>query len=381
MTGLLIAIIPLGIWMYLIFSRGHFWLEKPQGPVAEQWLTTPDVAIVVPARNEADVIARSIRSLIRQDYTGAYKIFLVDDHSSDDTVKLARDVAEQLYQMARLVVVKAPDLPAGWGGKVWAMQAGYNAVKETMPKADYVLFTDADIEHANDSLRELVCRAESGRLTLASFMVRLNCHSLWERLLIPAFVFFFMMLYPFNWVRDRESKVAAAAGGAMLARCAALDAVGGFAPMRDALIDDCALARLMKSQGPIWLALSDRTFSIRHYPAFDDIFNMIARTAYTQLNYSPLLLLVCVAGMIATFLLPVGAFIFGTDAVQLAGFVAWFLMAFAYMPTLRTYRQSSLMAWALPGIALVYLLATIDSARRHWQGAGGLWKGRAHSVR
>jgi hopene-associated glycosyltransferase HpnB len=376
MTGLLLAILPLAIWMYLIFGRGHFWLEKPHAAPSDQWLTTPDVAIVVPARNEADVIARSIRSLIRQDYTGPFKIFLVDDHSSDDTAKIAREVSENLYQMARLVVVPAPELPQGWGGKVHAMQAGYDAVKAQMPQAEYILFTDADIEHANDSLRELVMRAESGRLTLASFMVRLNCQTFWEKLLIPAFVFFFMMLYPFSQVRDREEKIAAAAGGAMLVKRAALDQIGGFSQMRDALIDDCTLAKHMKAQGPIWLGLSSRTVSLRHYADFDSIWNMIARTAYTQLSYSPLVLLVCVLGMVATFLLPVGAFIFGTDAVQLAGFVAWFLMAFAYMPTLRTYRQSSLLAWALPAIAFIYLMATLESARRYYQGIGGQWKGR-----
>ncbi len=380
MLGLILALIPLGIWMYLIFGRGHFWLEKPQGMPADQWLTTPDVAIVVPARNEADVIGRSIRSLLRQDYTGPYKIFLVDDHSTDDTATIARDMAEQQMQGARLVVVNAPELQPGWGGKVAAMQAGYEAVKQTLPNAEYILFTDADIEHSPDSLRELVTRSESGRLTLASFMVRLNCHTFWEKLLIPAFVFFFMMLYPFPWVRDHESRMAAAAGGAMLVRRSALDQMGGFTTMKDALIDDCTLAKHMKAQGDIWLGLSTRTVSLRHYSTLQEIWDMVARTAYTQLSYSPLLLAVCVVGMALTFLVPVCAFIFGTDAIQLAGFVAWFLMAFAYMPTLRTYRQSSLLAWALPFIALIYLLATIDSARRHMQGAGGLWKGRTHQA-
>ncbi|MBI3419176.1 MAG: glycosyltransferase, partial [Proteobacteria bacterium] len=219
--------LSLTVWVYLIAFRGMFWLEKPQPWPENAPLTTPDVAVIVPARNEAGVIARAIRSLLNQDYTGPYTIFLIDDHSTDNTAQVAREVSERLYQMARLKIVSAPTLPEGWSGKLWAMNAGVEAVKREMPKADYILFTDADIEHGPSSLRELVARCEKDKLSLASFMVKLNCQSWAEKFLIPAFVSLFLFYYPYKYVRDPKSSVAAAAGGAMLVRVKALEAAGG----------------------------------------------------------------------------------------------------------------------------------------------------------
>jgi hopene-associated glycosyltransferase HpnB len=374
MVCALLAGLALLTWMYLLSARGKFWRERVQ-PWPKETYTTPEVAIVMPARDEGAVIERSIRALIRQNYTGPYKIILVDDHSSDGTAEKAKAVAAGMGQSARLHVVPAPPLPEGWGGKLWAMHSGVLAAKTILPQAEYVLFTDADIEHAEDSLRELVVRAESGKFALTSFMVRLHCRSRAEKFLIPAFVFFFMMLYPFSQVRDKNSKVAAAAGGAMLARVSALEGIGGIGVLRNALIDDCTLAKHMKKQGPIWLGLSSGTVSIREYPQVKDIWKMIARSAYAQLNNSLLLLILCVFGMGLVFMVPVLALLCPGDAV-LSGLLAYASMVLAFWPTVRFYGLSPLYALALPGIAVIYLLATLDSARRHMMGKGGEWKGR-----
>ncbi len=377
---LALAGLSLLIWAYLLAFRGKYWLEKPQPFPEKPPLTTPDVAIVVPARNEAAVIERSIRSLFRQDYTGPFKIFLVDDHSTDKTAELARLVSESQYQMARLVIVPSADLPQGWGGKVWAMQQGLSAVAAHMPQAEYVLFTDADIEHSKDSLRELVARAESEKLALASFMVRLNCTNIWEKFLIPAFVYFFMMLYPFAQVRDAKSKVAAAAGGAMLARMRALKAINGFQDMKGALIDDCTLAKKLKKEGPIWLGLARETQSIRPYQTLDEIWGMIARSAYNQLGYSPFMLFGCILGMAAVFIAPAVVMACGTGLAQIVGLSGYLAMTVSYLPIMRVYRQNAALALSLPFAAFIYLLATLDSAYLHYTGRGGMWKGRAKST-
>ncbi len=374
---IIFSLIAVLSWIYLTGFRGLFWLEKPQAWPESAPLTTPEVAIVVPARNEQAVIGRAVRALIRQDYTGPYRIFLVDDHSTDATVKEARETADRLFQGARLSVVPAPPLPEGWGGKLWAMQTGLRAAQKDLPGADYILFTDADIEHDPSSLRELVARAEKDRLALASFMVKLHCRSLPEKFLIPAFVFFFMLLYPFAWVRNAGSPVAAAAGGAMLARKSALAAAGGLSVIRDEWIDDCALARLMKKQGPLWIGLAGNTFSVRPYATLKSIWKMIARSAYSQLRHSPLLLLVTVAAMALVFFVPAAALVLGSPAVQFTGFCGLGLMALIYLPMVRFYGLQPYWILTLPGAAAVYLLATLDSARHHWKGHGGEWKGRA----
>lgn len=376
MLCLALVLLSSSLWLYLLVGRGQFWGERPQPLPPRQTYTTPEVVIIVPARDEEEVIERSIRSLIRQDYTGPFKIILVDDHSRDATSARARKVSEDLYQMARLHIMSAPSLPEGWGGKLWAMQAGVEEAKRLLPKAEYILFTDADIEHAPSSLRELVARAESGTLAMTSFMVMLHCQSWAERLLVPAFVFFFGLLYPFSKVRDPRSNVAAAAGGAMLVRRLALEAAGGLVIMKDSLIDDCTLARHMKKQGPLWLGLTAETHSIREYKNVSSLWVMIARSAYAQLAYSPFLLLLCVLGMTVTFLVPVyAAFACGGQAGGL-GFLTWGLMLLAYMPMLRFYGQSPVYGLLLPFIAFIYLLATLDSARLYYLGRGGAWKGR-----
>lgn len=376
-----LALISLIVWIYIVGFRALFWLEKPCPWPENAPLTTPEVAIIVPARNEETVIARAVLSLLRQDYTGPYSIFLVDDHSTDGTVKAAREAADKVMQGARLKIVSSPALPKGWSGKLWAMHNGVEAVKQQMPKADYLFFTDADIEHGPSSLRELVARCEKGKLTLASFMVKLNCQSWAEKFLIPAFVSLFLFYYPYKYVRDPKSGVAAAAGGAMLVRKQALETAGGISSIPGALIDDCALARILKKQGPIWLGLTEGTASIRPYPRIEHIWKMIARSAYAQLLYSPVLLLAAALAMALCFYVPMAAILFGKGSVPVMGFLCWILMSIAYYPMVRFYRQSPWWALTAPAIATVYLLATLDSARRHWIGRGGEWKGRVQAPR
>jgi hopene-associated glycosyltransferase HpnB len=331
---------------------------------------------VVPARNEAESIGQSIGSMLAQDYPGSWTVILVDDDSSDDTAEIARRCAGA---DGRLTIVTSRGLPAGWTGKLWALKQGIDAAMTSPQPPDYLLLTDADIVHAPDSLRRLVARAEDGALVLTSLMVKLRCESIAERVNIPAFIFFFQMLYPFALVNRRKSRVAAAAGGCMLIRADALASAGGIAAIRGALIDDCALARLLKAQGPIWLGLTERVHSIRPYPELADIRRMVVRSAYAQLRYSPLLLAGTVAGMFLTYLAPPLLAIFGSGAVRVLGLAAWAMMALAFQPTLRFYRLPPLWGIALPVIALQYLVFTLDSAWQYVRGRGGSWKGRVQA--
>jgi hopene-associated glycosyltransferase HpnB len=366
------------VWLYLLFGRGAFWLNterdesEPVRPKA--W---PRVTAVVPARNEAEVIAESIGSLVRQDYPGEWSIVLVDDDSSDGTAGIARQIAGGHSE--RLRVVTSGALPAGWTGKLWAVKQGIDAATVSQPNPDYLLLTDADVVHAPDSVSRLAARAEAQNLVLTSLMVKLRCTSLAERVNIPAFIFFFQMLYPFSWVNRPQSSVAAAAGGCMLVRTDALARAGGIEVIRNALIDDCALARALKAQGPIWLGLTRRVRSIRPYPDFGDIRRMVARSAYAQLQYSPLLLIGTVFGMALTYLAPPLLALFGHGAAQFIGATTWLMMALAFQPTLRFYRLSPLWGIALPAIALQYMLFTLDSAYQYVRGRGGSWKGRAQA--
>ena len=374
MSAILLGAASLAVWLYLIFARGFFWRAEIAPPAAPP-AVAPEIVAVIPARDEAAVIGRAVASLLSQDYPGRLSVIVVDDHSRDGTADAARDAARALGAEERLRVVGAPPLPAGWTGKLWAQQAGFAEVAES---AAYLLLTDADIEHHAQNVAELVARAEAGRLDLASLMVRLSNRSFAERALIPAFVFFFAKLCPFAWASDIARSTAAAAGGCMLVRRTALARLGGFAPIRNALIDDCALAREIKKRGSIWLGLSRKTVSLRLYPGLGDIWRMIARTAYTQLEYSPVVLAGTVLGMVVTYLAPPLLVFTGGTAAWL-GLAAWLLMSVAFVPMLRLYGQSPLWAPLLPAIALFYLGATIDSARRHWRGIGGEWKGRVHS--
>jgi hopene-associated glycosyltransferase HpnB len=375
----IIALIALAAWAYLLAARGGFWLARerddrdaPAHPAA--W---PAVVAVIPARDEAATIGATVRSLLAQDYPGL-AIILVDDGSRDGTAAAASAAAAAAGARERLTVIEGAPLPAGWTGKGWAQKQGIAAAGERAPR--YLLLTDADIVYGPGALARLVARAEAGGCVLASLMVRLNCESLAERAFIPAFVFFFQMLYPFAWVARAERTTAAAAGGVMLVRADALARAGGIDAIRDALIDDCALARRLKAQGPIWLGLTDAVRSIRAYDGVGPIRRMVARSAYAQLGYSPLNLLGTTLGMALTFLAAPLLAILAHGPPQWTGLVAWLLMAVAFQPTLRLYRLNPLWGPALPAIALAYAVWTIDSALQYARGRGGQWKGRVQAA-
>jgi hopene-associated glycosyltransferase HpnB len=376
----IVAFIALAIWLYLLAGRGAFWLctERDDWRPARlpRW---PRVVAVVPARNEADTIAECIGSLLRQDYPGAFTVILVDDDSSDGTGGIAQSVASANGVADRLCVVTSRALPVGWTGKLWALKQGIDAAAALPQPPDYLLLTDADIVHAADSVTRMVGHAEPNGLVLTSLMAKLRCESFAERAAIPAFIFFFQMLYPFRWVNQRDRAVAAAAGGCMLVRADALRKAGGIEVIRNALIDDCALAQALKAHGPIWLGLTERVRSIRPYPGFADIRRMVARSAYAQLRYSPLLLLGTVAGMTITYLAPPLLAMLGAGTARVVAGITWVLMAIAFQPTLRFYGVSPFWGFALPLIALKYLLFTLDSAYQYVRGRGGTWKGRVQA--
>jgi len=379
-TNDLIASMVLAIWLYLLAGRGVFWLagerddEVAAGEGARPW---PPIAAVIPARDEAECVGETVASLLRQDYPGEFTVILVDDQSRDATAQVARDTAAALGAAERLTVLSGRALPAGWTGKLWAQQQGVEVAEAASQPPTYVLFTDADIVYAPDELRKLAARAHAGGYVLTSLMAKLRCESFAERTFIPAFIFFFQMLYPFAWANDPRRATAAAAGGCMLVRRAALDRAGGMASIRSALIDDCALAKRLKVHGPIWIGLTDGVRSIRAYPGAGDIHRMVSRTAYAQLRYSPLLLAGTVLGLAITYLAPVLFAAFGNGLARFLGITAWLLMALAFQPILRFYRLSPLWGAALPAIAAIYMAFTLDSAYQHARGRGGMWKGRA----
>lgn len=380
---LALAAAALVVWLVLVFARGGFWRARqrdalwPRDPDPLAW---PEVVAIIPARNEAADVGRCVGSLLRQAYAGRFSIVLVDDESDDGTAGVARAAALAAGRPERLAVLEGAPRPPGWSGKVWAMNQGLEAVGRRESPPSRLLFCDADIEFAPDALETLVRRAEAGGFALVSLMARLRCESLAERALIPAFVFFFQMLYPFAWVGDVRARTAAAAGGCMLADREALLRAGGFAAMRAALIDDCALAALMKPQGPLALALTRRVVSLRAYPSFGDIAAMVQRSAYAQLGYSPWRLLGAAAGMALTFLVAPAAALFASGGAALLGLVAWIVMALAFQPMLRFYGRATLWGLALPLIAAAYLVFTLNSAYLYWRGRGGLWKGRVQAI-
>jgi hopene-associated glycosyltransferase HpnB len=369
-----IGAISLLTWIYLLLARGGFWrMETADEPSADQDPPARRIAIIIPARNEADVVASSVQSLLRQDYPGPTHIFLVDDHSSDGTAETARQAALEVDGVDRLSVIRAEPLPSGWSGKLWAISRGLQAAGSF--GADYYLFTDADVAHTPDNLASLVERAESGNFDLVSLMVKLHCESLAERLLIPAFVFFFFKLYPPAWVERSDRRTAAAAGGCMLVRPAALARIGGISAIHDQLIDDCALARALKRSGRIWLEPTTKAWSLRRHESWTEIGRMISRTAFTQLRHSVALLFAVCLGMATVYLAPPALIFFG-GRVAILGAAAWLLMSFAYWPAVRLYRLSPSWAPFLPAAALFYLGATLMSALDFWRGRGGQWKGR-----
>ena len=373
------------IWLYLLAARGGFWQvrerEEEGGPAGNppgnaNW---PAISAVIPARDEAECVGETVTSLLQQDYPGVFDVILVDDQSRDGTAQVARDAAETIGAGDRLTVLSGRTLPGGWTGKLWAQHQGVEFANARPQPPDFVLFTDADIVYTAGVLTSLVGRAQAGGYGLTSLMVKLRCESFAERLFIPAFIFFFQMLYPFAWANDPRRATAAAAGGCMLVRRDMLNAAGGMAAIRTALIDDCALAKILKSHAPIWIGLTDRVHSIRAYPAIGDIRRMVSRTAYAQLRYSPLLLAGTVLGLAVTYIAPVALTLFASGLPQFLGLFTWLLMAFAFRPTLRFYRLSSLWGLALPAIAAIYMAFTLDSAYQHARGRGGMWKGRAQA--
>jgi hopene-associated glycosyltransferase HpnB len=377
MTMLVLALSTCAVWLYLLLARGGFWRADERDDASHKRadvLEWPTLVAVMPARDEADVIGESVGSLLRQNYPAAFALIVVDDHSSDATAACAVSAAAAAHAADRLVVLSAPDLRPGWTGKLWALNHGVTRAGN----ADYLLLTDADIHYAADTVERLVVRAVRDELVLASLMARLHCTSFAERALIPSFVFFFQMLYPFAWVNGRNRTTSAAAGGCMLVSRKALEAVGGFGAVRNELIDDCALARLLKRHGPIWLGLTECVESVRSYRTVGDIRRMVARTAYTQLGHSPWLLAGAVAAMVLTFIVPVGLAVFSTGMPRTLGLLAWALMTLAFQPILAFYRLSPLWGMALPAIAATYVAFTLDSAFQAVRGRGGMWKGRAY---
>lgn len=378
---ILLAGASLLIWVYLLVARGGFWLARERDDVDEPDQipeTWPSVAVVVPARDEADVIEQTIGSLLAQDYPGRFRIVLVDDRSSDGTAEAARR-AVVASGADRLEIVTGRERPTRWTGKVWAMRQGLARALET-DTPDYVLFTDADIAHTPDNLRKLVIRGEARRLVLVSLMAKLHCRSFAEKLLIPAFVFFFAMLFPFAWSNDPSRRTAAAAGGCMLVRRDALLAAGGLETIAWAIIDDCALARIMKRQGSIWLGLTRRAVSIRPYGGMEETGRMVARSAYAQLGYSPVILLGTVLGMLIVYAAPPLLAVFAAGFARIMGAAAWILMALAYQPMLRFYGQSPIWGPLLPATGACYTVFTMNSAIQYWRGRGGMWKGRVQAM-
>jgi len=360
------------VWAYLLCARGRFWLnpvrDSATPPPPVQW---PSVAVVIPARNEAEVVAASVGSLLRQDYQGPLHILVVDDDSSDGTGALAQAASPAV------MVIASQGLPQGWTGKLWALKQGIAAAEQRF-HPDFLLLTDADIVHAPDTVAWLAAKATSGGYGLTSFMAKLRCASLAERSQVPAFIYFFQMLFPFTWVRQPKAATAAAAGGCMLLKAGALRDAGGIDSIRNALIDDCALAKRLKAVGPIWLGLTNRARSIRPYEGFGEVKRMVSRSAYAQLNYSPLLLVGTMLGLALTFMAPPLLAVFARGLPQFVGLTAWLAMALSMQPMLRFYRVSPLWGVALPGIALLYAYYTLDSAYQHLRRRGGQWKGRVH---
>lgn len=373
-TGL--GALALAAWVYLLLFHGRFWTcsERLRGAGAlQRW---PAVAAVVPARDEEDTIAAVLTSLTAQDYPGALTVTLVDDRSTDRTRAEAESVPARGGRVPLTIMTGEP-LPHGWAGKLWTQHQGVAAAIQAQPETEFLFFGDADIVHAPDTVRRMVAKAQSEDRDLVSLMARLNCTSAWERLLIPAFIFFFQKLYPFARVNRLENRTAAAAGGCVLIRRSALERIGGIASIRGALIDDCTLAAAVKrSGGRLWLGLAEGTRSLRVYGELEPIWMMVARSAFTQLRYSGLLLAGTVLGMALLYLAPPLLLLMGEPRAMLLGGIAWLLMSSAYLPTVRYHGLSPFWALTLPLAALLYLAMTVDSARRYWWGSGSRWKGR-----
>jgi hopene-associated glycosyltransferase HpnB len=377
-----LAGISLLIWIVLTFFWGGFWQLRAfdgDGGAVDEPQSWPTIVAVVPARNERETISRCVESLVRQEYPGELRILVVDDHSEDDTGALAESAGEAVGAKGRLTIVQAAELQAGWTGKLWALRQGIEKADAFSP--EYLWFTDADIIHAPDTLRRLVTRAQRQRLDLASLLVLLQAKTVPERLLIPAFLYFFLMLYPPKWTAQRDAKTAGAAGGCILLRREALERIGGIATIRGEVIDDCAMARAVKrSGGRIWMGLTRKSVSLRSYATFSEMRDLIARTAFTQLRYSTEVLLGTLVGLLLMYLVPFVLTFHPHAIVWRLALAAWALMTLTYLPAVRFYALSPLWAPLLPLVALFYSYSTCLSAMRCWMGRGGQWKGRAQAA-
>ena len=389
----LVSAITCLAWLFQLCCRGFYWLmgggltdkRMKEHDGVSSW---PKVCAIVPARNEADVLGETLPSLLNQNYAGEFHVILVDDHSDDGTSEVARNIAQTLHQEDRLQILKSAPLPNGWAGKVWAMQ---NGLHEVPPDAEYVLLTDADIRHPESSVSRLVEQAKRQRRDFVSLMVRLHVESKWEALLIPAFVYFFAKLYPFRWVANDKRKTAAAAGGCILVRRELIQTADGLTPISGAVIDDCSLAKLVQSRGAtLWLGLGSDFASMRRYTSLAEIWNMVARSAFVQLNYSLWLLVGTAIGMTLLYVVPVATTIAGICLTSLGqadwiwpgllGLVAWCIMSATFVPILRWYRLALWRVITLPAAGFLYTLMTIDSAIRFWQRRAGAWKGRPYEM-
>jgi hopene-associated glycosyltransferase HpnB len=371
-----LAAIPLLIWIYLLGFRGGFWrISKHFAPVELPLISDKRVAVVIPARNEAHVITQALTSLLEQDFPAPLHIFLVDDASNDGTGEIAAAAAESASRTSCLTIIKGAPLIEGWTGKLWALSQGVEQAQTLAP--DYLLLTDADIVHGPDGLAKLVAIAETKRYDLTSYMVKLASVSFAEKALIPAFVFFFLKLYPPAWIASQQFRTAGAAGGCILIRPEMLKKIGGLAAIRNEVIDDCALAREVKrAGGRIWMGLTSTTESIRSYDTFLEIGRMISRTAFNQLQHSSLLLIGTAAVLVFTYVLPVLLLLTGNVAAMILGLIAVLFMSAAYLPMVRLYRLPIAWSLSLPLVACFYMAATLHSALQYWRGQGGEWKGR-----
>lgn len=385
---LFLSIVCFVIWIGLIFFHGKFWSKGPilsaLSPEEQAEITAwPPVYIVVPARDEAGTVREVIYSLLTQDYPGKFRVILVDDESQDGTGDLVRKMSQTLPDAIndRLTVISSAPRPAGWSGKLWALSQGVAEAEKRKDLDDaFFFFTDADIVHQPTHLTALVHKACCDKLDQVSEMVELRCETLVERALIPAFVFFFAMLYPFSKVNNRASSVAAGAGGSVLIRRKALNKIGGIQVLRSALIDDVTLATHVKrSGGAIYLGHSQLACSLRPYPLLKDVWDMITRTAYVQLHYSLILLGVTILSMILIWMAPLYLMLTTRGVIKVIAIVTYCMSIVSFLPTLSRFRISSLWALALPFIALFYLAATIGSAINFYCGAGVTWKGRAYT--
>jgi hopene-associated glycosyltransferase HpnB len=376
-----IAVVSLAAWLWLLLGQGFFWRTDVRLPVRDEPAEWPSVCVVVPARDEAGVLPESLPTLLAQDYPGRAEVFLVDDGSSDGTGELARELA-RAHGGLPLTVGSPGEPPVGWTGKLWAVRHGIGLARARGP--EYLLLTDADIAHAPDSLRDLVAAARTGGFDLVSLMARLRVESRWERLVMPAFVYFFAQLYPFRRIAVTGSRTAAAAGGCVLLRADTAERARIPDAIRHAVIDDVALARAVKrGGGRVWLGLAERVDSVRPCPRLHDLWRMVARSAYAQLRHSPALLVGTVAGLVVVYLVPPVALLAGlatgSTGAAAAGGLAWLVMASTYVPMLRYYRQPPWLAPLLPVTAFLYLLMTVDSAVQHHRGRGAAWKGRTYT--